>query len=121
MRYYDADTDGQDIATHYFTSDANMNVTALLDTSGDVVERYEYDAYGRVHFLNPDFTSKATQASAYASDILFAAYLHDAETGLYHVCFRTSHPGLGRWLRISTSRHATSGGSSGDPVQPCAK
>ncbi len=97
VRYYDSDTDGQDIATHYFVNDANMNVTALLDTSGGVVERYEYDAYGRVHFLSADFTSKATQASAYASDSLGAGYLPDAETGLYHERFRTYPPGVGRW------------------------
>ncbi|REK45958.1 MAG: hypothetical protein DWQ46_07750 [Planctomycetota bacterium] len=42
--------DGTD--TYYYTSDANMNVTALVDAStGLVVERYHYDPYGRVEFL----------------------------------------------------------------------
>ncbi len=64
-----------------------------------MVERYEYDAYGRVHILDADFSSDADQVSDHAQDVLFAGYLHDAETGLYHVRFRTYHPGLGRWLQ----------------------
>jgi YD repeat-containing protein len=32
-------------------NDANMNVTALVDESGTVVERYAYDPYGRVTVL----------------------------------------------------------------------
>ena len=31
----------------YYLTDANMNVTALVNTSGQVVERYEYDPCGR--------------------------------------------------------------------------
>jgi len=33
-------------------TDANMNVTALVDTGGDAVERYIYDPYGKVTILN---------------------------------------------------------------------
>ncbi len=68
--------------THYFTNDANMNVTALLDTSGDVVERYEYDGYGRAHVLDADYSSDADQFSDHAQDVLFAGYLHVGETFL---------------------------------------
>jgi hypothetical protein len=30
----------------------NMNVTALVDTGGDAVERYVYGPYGKVTILN---------------------------------------------------------------------
>ena len=36
----------------YYLNDANMNVTALVDTDGGVVERYVYDPYGRPTVLN---------------------------------------------------------------------
>ena len=45
------DSDGMEEVA-YFTNDANMNVTALVDgtpgslTAGQVVERYVYSAYG---------------------------------------------------------------------------
>ncbi len=44
---------------------------ALLESDGDVAERYEYDAYGQPQFLNADFTLKATQTSGYGNPIAF--------------------------------------------------
>jgi hypothetical protein len=35
----------------YVQQDANWNVTALIDTSGNVQERYIYDPYGTVTIL----------------------------------------------------------------------
>ena len=83
--------------------DANMNVTALVDTGGDVVERYVYDPYGRCTFLAADFSLQENGetdgiASNYANDILYCGYRFDNETGLYHVRHRYLHSRLGRWL-----------------------
>ncbi|MFO0946639.1 MAG: hypothetical protein U1D30_11935 [Planctomycetota bacterium] len=42
-RFYDADvTDMTGPVQHYFTHDANFNITTALNTSGDPVERYDY-------------------------------------------------------------------------------
>jgi len=87
------------------TTDANMsrkgspsgNVTAIADTSGTVVERYDYDPYGKVSFFNGSWTSLSS--SNYDQDVLFAGYRFDVESGLYHVRFRMYHPTLGRWLQ----------------------
>ncbi len=49
----DGDFDGSD-ETLYYTTDANHNVTALVDDSGTVIERYVYDAYGEVTVLEAD-------------------------------------------------------------------
>jgi len=49
LRWHDASEDGDFLDTDetlYYTNDANMNVTALLNTDGSVVERYTYNAYG---------------------------------------------------------------------------
>jgi RHS repeat-associated protein len=117
VRFRDGNTDGDyDDAgddTLYYTTDANMNVTALVDTDGDVVERYAYDAYGQVTVLNgangtdPDVDGStvfewdidADGASDVANEILFAGYSFDAETGLYHVRHRMYHATLGRWIQ----------------------
>lgn len=32
----------------YYLNDANYNVTSLIDNSGGAVERYAYDAHGKV-------------------------------------------------------------------------
>jgi RHS repeat-associated protein len=98
-------TSGTIDETPYYLTDANMNVTALVDTSGAVVERYVYEPYGAVTFHQADW--QKTQLgqetpgtlSAYANDILYSGYRRDAETGLYDARNRVYHPLLGRWLQ----------------------
>ncbi|MCY2929466.1 MAG: RHS repeat-associated core domain-containing protein [Planctomycetota bacterium] len=83
----------------YYLTDANMNVTALVDnTSGTVVERCVYDPYGNAKFYDGSWGS-ASDTSAKANEILFCGYHYDPDTGLYHVRHRVYHPGLGRWLQ----------------------
>ena len=66
LRWQDANDDG-DVAdaneTVYVTTDASMNVTALVDTSGNVVERYACDAYGQATVLDADWSADADGAS----------------------------------------------------------
>jgi len=89
-----------------------MNVTAVVDTSGAVVERYAYDPYGQVTILNgadgadPDVDGEtvfewdpdADGVSDVDNRTLYAGYHFDTETGLYSVRHRYYHPTLGRWL-----------------------
>jgi len=91
LRYLDApvlrdeNTDGTtddlcDDERLYYTTDANQNVTALLDASGTVVERYTYDAYGKPTFLKADWSLQQVQgqtdgtASAYDNAIPSATW-----------------------------------------------
>jgi len=113
LRWRDSDTDGTVDDTFYYTNDANMNVTAVVDTDGDVVERYAYDPYGRPIFVNgengadPDVDGETVFEWQEDDDpygdvdncILYCGYLYDPKAGLYHVRYRTYHPTLGRWLQ----------------------
>jgi RHS repeat-associated protein len=98
IRYYDDNVDGASIATQYFTHDANFNVTALVNSSGAVQERYEYDPYGMTTVLDANFANDADTISDYLNPITYAGYRADAETGLYQVRNRYLNPGLGRWV-----------------------
>jgi len=94
----------------YYTTDANMNVTALVEgTPGDgdlgkVVERYIYDPYGKVTVLDgetdsqTDWATDANGESDVDNEILYCGYRYDPETVLYHVRNRYYHPTLGRWI-----------------------
>lgn len=42
--------------------DERVTVVALTDNSGNILERYRYRVYGEHEVLNPDFTSKSTNA-----------------------------------------------------------
>jgi len=95
----------------YYTNDANMNVTALVDVyDGAVVERYMYDAYGEVTVLHGVRDNDGTDTSGsewsvraaaddFDNEILYCGYRYDPETGLYHVRNRFYHPNLGRWMQ----------------------
>ena len=49
--------DGQSSDEYFYTHDHLYSPAALLDDAGDVLERYEYDAYGSLTRLDPDFTA----------------------------------------------------------------
>ncbi len=102
-RFRDSNADGSLDETLYYAQDANFNVTAVMDASGVVKERYTYDAYGKVTFRQNAWSLQAVEgsadgaASAYDNQILFGGYRFDPESGLYHVRNRPYHPTLGAW------------------------
>jgi RHS repeat-associated protein len=80
----------------YVQQDANWNVTALLNTSGAVVERYVYDPYGQVTYLSPSWSAES--GSSYAWIYQFQGLRLDTAVGIYSARARTYSPTLGRWL-----------------------
>ncbi len=44
---------------YFYVQDHLYSTAALVDTGGNVTERYEYDAYGQVHILDADFADDA--------------------------------------------------------------
>jgi RHS repeat-associated protein len=100
LRWRDSNTDGTVDDTLYYTNDANMNVTAMVDQStGSPVERYHYDPYGKPTFYTGAWAlvGGTGTASAYDNEILYCGYRYDPETGLYRVRNRYLHDRLG-WI-----------------------
>jgi RHS repeat-associated protein len=96
LRWRDSNTDGTVDDTLYYTNDANMNVTGLVNaTNGTVVERYTYDPYGKVSMFDASWGARAT--SSYGNEVLYCGYRYDTETGMYQVRHRTYHPTMGSW------------------------
>ncbi len=79
----------------YALSDALGSVTAVVNTSGTVQERYGYDGFGTPRYMDGSFGSRGS--SSYAWETLFDGYRYDLESGLYQVRYRFLHPNLGRW------------------------
>jgi RHS repeat-associated protein len=104
VRYIDAPVcrwsgEGEDVQTLYYCNDANMNVTALVNGStGSVVERYLYEAYGKPTFRGANWTSQYTYSN-YGNELLYCGYRWDTGLNLYHIRNRTYHPTLGRWVQ----------------------
>jgi len=110
-RWHDADNDGtfepDANEMHYYTNGANFNITALLDAnSGNVVERYLYDPYGRRTVLN-GATDPDTGATEWYPDgdnrsdtdnpLGHQGLPHNEETGFLDNRLRPRTPALGRW------------------------
>jgi RHS repeat-associated protein len=84
--------------------DANWNVTALVNGSSSVVERYVYDPYGQVTYLNASWST--ISASAYAWIYGFQGLGLDTATGNNYSRERDSRPALGRFLQGDPARYA---------------
>lgn len=79
----------------YALNDGQRNVTTIMDSHGDVQQRYQYQAYGKPAYLSPTWGS----SSSASWECLFASYPFDIELQLYHVRRRCLHSELGRWLQ----------------------
>jgi RHS repeat-associated protein len=106
----DADTTGSGVLNQrlYVQQDANQNVTALVDTSGNVVERYTYDPYGQVTVMDGAWNVLA--GSAFDSRYLFQGGRYEAAIGDYQFGAREYRPSIQVWTSVDPIGFA--GGSS---------
>jgi RHS repeat-associated protein len=84
--------------------DANYNVTALFDNSGNVVERYVYDPFGQVTVLDANWTERSS-GSQFAWQYLHQGGRFDSVSGLYHFRHRDYSPTQGRWTSLDPIRY----------------
>jgi RHS repeat-associated protein len=82
----------------YVQQDPKGNVTALVDTSGSVQERYAYDPYGAVTVLAPNWSSRGT--SSYGWTYFYQGKRYDSTVGLYDSRGRVYSPTLMRPLQV---------------------
>ncbi|MEL6636596.1 MAG: RHS repeat-associated core domain-containing protein [Bacteroidota bacterium] len=85
-------------SSRYFYHHNAIGSTVLLsDDSGQLVEQYDYDAYGAVSFF--DAADSPLVSSAVGNPILFTGQYYDTEVGLYYFRARHYAPALGRFLQ----------------------
>jgi RHS repeat-associated protein len=81
----------------YVEQNPNFDVTSLVDTTGNVQERYIYDPYGSVTILAADWTTRGS--SNYGWVYFHQGGRYDFATGLYAFRNRDYSPALGRWVQ----------------------
>jgi RHS repeat-associated protein len=81
----------------YAQWNANYDVTALVNTSGAVVERYLYDPYGSATVTNASWTPVTGNTSAYGWLYLHQGGRLDTVTGWYEFRNRDLIPSQGTW------------------------
>ncbi|HEX5221917.1 MAG TPA: RHS repeat-associated core domain-containing protein [Verrucomicrobiae bacterium] len=81
----------QPSAAHaYYHSDGNGNVTAMVDTNGILVAKYNYDPYGNLLGMS----GPLAEANTYR----FSSKEYAGNAALYYYGFRYYEPNLQRWL-----------------------
>ena len=69
--------------------------TSIVDTNGDVVERYRFSAFGVRTVYSPTWVEQ--NESSFDFDFGFHGQFLDAESGYYDYGYRYYSPELGRW------------------------
>jgi len=86
--------DGQ----NYFYHQNHLgSVVAVTDANGNIVEQYEYDAYGKVTVYDADFNPQNN--STINNPYLFIGRRFDPESQLYYYRARHYDPNIGRFMQ----------------------
>lgn len=80
----------------YVHSNSLYSPAAITDSSGNVVERYSYDAYGKQGITSG--LGALLARSSVNFDRGFTGYIKDDETGLYYARARMYSPWMGRFV-----------------------
>ena len=83
----------------YVQQDAQFNVTALVDTSGVVQERYLYDPYGAVTITDASYAPRAGNTSSFGWRYLHQGGRLDGTSGWYLFRNRDYIASEGRWAQ----------------------
>lgn len=86
-----------DDARLYYLADANFNVTTLVDTVGNAVERYLHSPYGSPTTYDGTWTHTRA-SSSHANVVLYTGREYDPETGLYQYRNRYYGGEVGRFV-----------------------
>ena len=84
-------------STYIYRKDVQGNIIALLDSTGKVVVRYTYDAWGN-HAVEPVSSTYTTLANL--NPFRYRGYYYDTETELYFLKTRYYDPEIGRFMTI---------------------
>ena len=104
--YYDADGSVGSISYDYtryaFRKNLQGDVIAILDTNGDPVARYAYDAWGKVLSVTDKNGNAITDANHVANinPIRYRGYYYDTETGWYYLQSRYYDPQVKRFINV---------------------
>jgi RHS repeat-associated protein len=88
--------DEEDGADYFYLTNRIGSVTGLCNSSGAIIEKYYYTAFGEVTIFDED--NNLLTESAVGNTIMFQVRELDVETGLYYFRARMYDPATGRFL-----------------------
>ena len=93
--------------TYIYVTDAQGNIIAIVDSTGDVVVQYWYDAWGNHKVVNANGDEITDQDDiGNLNPFRYRGYYYDTETGLYFLQTRYYDPEVGRFLNRDSVEYA---------------
>ena len=89
--------------TYTFQKDALGSITDISDSSGNIVQRYRYTAYGVLDRIEDSSGNDITQTPIVGTSYTFTNREFDSETGLYYYRARYYDASTGRFLQRDPS------------------
>ncbi len=83
--------------TYYYLRDIFNNILGILDSQGEIIVSYEYDAFGKI--INTEDLSSIQLGTI--NPFKYKGYYYDNETQFYWLSSRYYSPELGRLLQVS--------------------
>ena len=80
--------------TYYYLTNLQGDVTGILDSSGNTVAAYTYNAWGNI--------LSTTGTLADVNPLRYRGYYYDSETGLYYLKSRYYDPEVGRFINADS-------------------
>ena len=92
---------------YFFLRDGQGNIIAIVDSTGDVVVQYWYDAWGNHKVVDAD-GDEITDLDNIGNlnPFRYRGYYYDTETGLYFLQTRYYDPEVGRFLNRDSVEYA---------------
>ena len=81
---------------YYYSRNQQYSITALTDSSGNIVERYRYDAYGNTVILSP--TGEVRDQSSVGNVFMYTGRYNHPEIGLMYFRARYYDPQTGEFI-----------------------
>ena len=82
---------------YYYVRDMLQNIIGIIDSNGNLVVKYSYNAFGKVSIVDDDtYTLNSLVASR--NPFRYKGYYYDEESSMYYCNSRYYNPEWGRWL-----------------------
>ena len=92
----DTREDLNDLKAYYYHKDGMGSITSLTDKDGKEVEKYVYNAFGKMTIY--DERDNKIEESQFDNPYSFTGREHDSETGLHYHRARYYNPQLAHWI-----------------------
>ena len=99
---------------YYYVKNLQGDVIKLIDSNGNVVVKYGYDAWGKLLYVKDDNGNAVTSATHVGNlnSFRYRGYCADSETGFYYLQTRYYDPELGRFMNADRAEILTAFGGT---------